>query len=145
MSAIPWQHGRRVPGVTAETWAYWESGADGELRIQYCGVCSVWQHPPGPVCRRCHGSVELAPRAVSGEGRIVSWTRNDQPWYPGQPVPFRVGYVELVEQPGLFIFAGLSGLDDAADPMYRRVRAGFQRQGAAWLPVFSACDERAAS
>ena len=40
-------------------------------------------------------------RAVSGLGRLHSYTVNHQRWYPGQEVPYVIGLVELIEQPAL--------------------------------------------
>ncbi len=38
---------------------------------------------------------------MSGHARLHSYTINHQRWYPGQEVPYVIGLVELVEQPGL--------------------------------------------
>jgi len=38
---------------------------------------------------------------VSGRARLHSFTVNHQAWFPGQEVPYVIGLVELVEQPGL--------------------------------------------
>ncbi|MCK8673200.1 zinc ribbon domain-containing protein [Rhodococcus sp. HM1] len=141
MTSTIWTHGRRVPGITPDTADYWTGGATGRLRIQHCSACEQWQHPPSPVCRRCRTATHLASDAVSGHGRVASWTTNEQPWFPGQPVPFRVGYVELVEQPGLYVFGGLIGGADIDDPTDKPVVTRFQQQGEAWLPVFEITDE----
>lgn len=136
MTEPVWNHGRRTPGVTVETEEYWHGGAKGELRIQFCSACENWQHPPSPVCRLCRSRNALETRPVSGRGRVASWTQNEQPWFPGQQVPFRVGYVELEEQPGLYVFGGITGSGDAEDPMGRAITTRFQQQGSVWLPVF---------
>lgn len=44
---------------------------------------------------------------VSGRARLFSFTVNHQPWFPGQEVPYVIGLVELVEQPGLRLTTNL--------------------------------------
>ncbi|WP_181383390.1 Zn-ribbon domain-containing OB-fold protein [Streptomyces sp. NWU339] len=141
MTSANWNHGRRVPGLTPDTEPYWTGGAVGELRIQHCAACSRWQHPPSPVCRSCRSASSLATPAVSGDGRVASWTLNEQAWYPEQPVPFRAGFVELVEQPGLFVFGGLTGAAHREDPTGLATVTRFQPRGSAWLPVFEIVEE----
>lgn len=38
---------------------------------------------------------------MSGRARLYSYTINHKAWFPGQPVPYVIGLVELVEQEGL--------------------------------------------
>ena len=38
---------------------------------------------------------------LSGRARLHSYTINHKAWFPGQPVPYVIGLVELIEQPGL--------------------------------------------
>jgi uncharacterized OB-fold protein len=45
--------------------------------------------------------------AVSGRARLHSYTINHQRWFPGQPVPYVIGLVELVEQPGLRLMTNI--------------------------------------
>ena len=39
----------------------------------------------------------LAPEAVSGRARVVSFTVNHQPWMPGPDLPYVVAIVEIVD------------------------------------------------
>jgi uncharacterized OB-fold protein len=57
-------------------------------------------HPSRPICPRCHGR-SLTVAQVSGRARLHSYTINHQAWFPGQPVPYVIGLVELEEQAGL--------------------------------------------
>lgn len=141
MTESNWPSGRRIPGVTQDTRGYWQSGEDGELRIQHCEDCGVWQHPPSPVCRDCFSPKSISFQPVSGRGHVSSWTLNYQPWFPGQKVPFHAGFIELVEQPGLYIFGGLLGAEEFIDITGREVTTGFHQQGDVWLPVFTLIDE----
>jgi hypothetical protein len=40
-----------------------------ELRLNRCGGCGTWHHPPRPVCPSCW-STEVVPTRVSGRGRV---------------------------------------------------------------------------
>lgn len=44
---------------------------------------------------------------MSGRARLHSFTVNHQRWYPGQEVPYVIGLVELVEQPGLRLMTNI--------------------------------------
>jgi uncharacterized OB-fold protein len=73
---------RLLPHLSDDNRFFWTSGAEGVLRILRCNACGFFVHPPGPVCRRCLSS-DLAPQAVSGRGRVESYTINYQQWIPG--------------------------------------------------------------
>ncbi|MFT4056889.1 MAG: OB-fold domain-containing protein [Novosphingobium sp.] len=123
---------RKLPKLEPETAFYWTSGEDGRLRIQRCGQCATYQHPPFPRCSTC-GSEAVAPEPVSGKGRLASYTVNHEAWMPGLAVPFVFGVVELAEQRGLYVFTNLAAKD---------VRIGmpltvsFERHDDVWLPMF---------
>jgi uncharacterized protein len=97
---------RSAPDITEESLAFWTSGADSLLMIARCQDCSLYIHPPVPVCRRCR-SLRVTPEAVSGAGTIYSFTVNYQQWSADPTAPFVVALVELVEQPGLRITTNL--------------------------------------
>jgi uncharacterized OB-fold protein len=44
---------------------------------------------------------------LSGRARVHSYTVNHKQWYPGQPVPYVIGLVELVEQSGLRLMTNI--------------------------------------
>src|SRR5439155_1582704 len=93
--------------------------------------CGFWLHPPGPVCRRCFERA-LTPTAVSGRGRVRTFTVNHQPWFPSLPVPYVLAIVELEEQPGLQFLTRL--VDCPADT----VRAGLARSAGGSAPPWPA-------
>lgn len=133
---------RKLPKLEPETEFFWTSGADGQLRIQRCGDCGVWQHPPLPRCASC-GSEQVAPQATSGKGRIASYTINYEPWVPGLKVPFVYSVVELDEQRELYVFTNvLAAIDAVSTGM--RVRVEFERHEDVWLPMFRPCEGHAA-
>ena len=133
---------RKLPKLEPETEFFWASGADGQLRIQRCGGCGVWQHPPLPRCASCGGE-RVAPQATSGKGRIASYTINYEPWVPGLDVPFVYGVVELDEQRELYVFTNvLAPIDSVSTGM--AVQVEFERHEDVWLPIFRPCEGDAA-
>lgn len=123
---------RKLPKLEPETAFYWTSGEDGGLRIQRCGQCAKYQHPPFPRCSTC-GSEAVAPEPVSGKGRLASYTVNHEAWMPGLPVPFVFGVVELAEQAGLYVFTNLAAGDLRIG---MPLTVGFERHDDVWLPMF---------
>ncbi|GBD24891.1 hypothetical protein HRbin30_00205 [bacterium HR30] len=91
---------RPLPAIEPATAAYWRACREGRLEFRFCPRCQWYIHPPRPVCPRCYSS-DLSFKAVSGKGRVYSFTVNHKPWFPGQEVPYVVALVELDEQPGL--------------------------------------------
>ena len=126
--------GRKLPELTPETAFFWTSGADGKLRIQRCGACGHWQHPPFPRCTTC-GSEDVAPQAVSGRGRIATFTINFEPWYPGLEVPFVYAAIELEEQAGLYVFSNVA-VPVAEARSGTVVSVYFEACEDVWLPLF---------
>ena len=124
-----------VPVVTPLDEHFWRGGAACRLLILRCDHCALWLHPPGPVCRRCF-STALTPTAVSGRGRVRTFTVNHQPWFNALPVPYVLAIVELPEQ------AGLQFLTRLVDCPTERARAGlavrvcFEAHGDVHLPLF---------
>src|SRR5581483_5813733 len=56
---------RPVPVPDDSTEGFWEAARRGVLALQHCPVCGSYQHPPQPICLRCHATaLEFAP--VSG-------------------------------------------------------------------------------
>ncbi|MYL97410.1 DNA-binding protein [Novosphingobium sp. FGD1] len=130
---------RKLPRLEPDTAFYWTCGADDVLRIQRCGDCGTWQHPPLPLCAQCR-SEAVAPETVSGKGRLASYTVNHEPWLPGLAVPFVFGVVELAEQPELYVFCNvLAAIGHVAVGMALTVE--FERHEDVWLPMFR--EERA--
>ena len=124
----------KLPLLEPETEFFWTSGADGVLRIQRCGDCGRWQHPPFPRCAKC-GSEDVAPQPVSGKGRVATYTINHEPWYPGLEVPFAFAAIELAEQAELYVFSNvLAPVDTVRIGMPMSVT--FEQREDVWLPMF---------
>ncbi len=129
------------PAPTRDEVEFWRSGADGRLRMQRCGACRKWQHPPNPVCFHCL-SRDLAFEPVSGYGSVYSFTINHQPWLPHLGDPYAVIVVELDEQPGLRFVSRLVDTDVADVRIGLRVRVVFEPLGEGlFAPLFTGVGE----
>lgn len=126
---------RVEPPLTARTAAFWASGADSILRIARCADCGRYQHPPRPVCPHCSGR-DIGPEAVSGRGRVWTWTINRYPWQPGMVPPYVLAEVELVEQAGLRLLTNVIDCDPDAVRIGSPVEVRFARSGPAYIPLF---------
>lgn len=126
---------RKLPALTPENTAFWQGGRNKKLLIHYCEDCARFFHPPQPACPSCIGG-NVAPRAVSGRGKIASFTVNCQAWTPDLKSPFVIAIVELEEQAGLRFLTNIVGTnpDDVAIDM--SVRVVFENIEDVWIPVF---------
>ena len=91
---------RPLPALEPHTEAFWRACHAGRLELTRCVPCGYFIHPSRPICPKCRGR-NLEKAVVSGRARLHSYTINHKAWFPGQPVPYAIGLVELVEQPGL--------------------------------------------
>ncbi len=97
---------RPIPALEPLTEAFWRACRAGRLEFTHCVPCDHLIHPARPICPRCRGR-SLDTVQVGGRARLYSYTVNHQAWYPGQPVPYVIGLVELVEQPGLRLMTNI--------------------------------------
>jgi len=132
---------RLLPQVTAENEHFWQGGREGELRFLRCDGCATFVHPPAPVCPDCLGRA-LTPGAVSGLGRVQTFTVNHQPWIPGFEPPYVIAIVELDEQPGLRLTTNIVGCAPEVVSIGMRVRVVFEERDAVWLPLFEPAEAR---
>lgn len=126
---------RKLPALTPENTPFWQGGAHGELRIYHCAACRRFFHPPAPVCPRCN-SLDVAPRPVSGRGKVMSFTVNHQAWTPELTQPYVVAIVELAEQPGLRFVTNIVGCPPGEVAIDMPVRVRFEQVEDVWLPLF---------
>jgi hypothetical protein len=87
---------RPIPVPDAVTRPFWEALRQGELRLPLCPSCRIVLYPPPPACPKCLGA-ELEWRALSGRGRLTSWTDISLDVLPGVTPPFTIAAVELLE------------------------------------------------
>jgi uncharacterized OB-fold protein len=77
---------------------FWDFVAARALHLQRCGDCRQMWYPPGPACPRC-----LSPSwewtAVSGSGRLLSWTTFHRQYFPTLPTPYTIVAAALAEGP----------------------------------------------
>ena len=126
---------RLLPQVTPENEHFWRGGADGELRFRRCRACGHYIHPPAPICPECLGK-DLAVEAVSGRGRVLTFTVNYQPWLPFFPPPYVVAIVEIEEQPGLRLTTNLVNCAAEDVVIGMPVRVVFEKCKDVYVPLF---------
>tara|TARA_R110002110_G_C13470525_1_gene720980 strand:- start:99445 stop:99843 length:399 start_codon:yes stop_codon:yes gene_type:complete len=128
---------RKLPALSVESSAFWQSGGSGHLMIHYCEDCARYFHPPGPVCPRCIGS-RIAPRKVSGKGTVATYTINHQRWDADMEVPFVIAMVELDEQADLRFVSNIINCAPEIVHIGMPVKVNFLQQEDIWLPLFEA-------
>jgi uncharacterized OB-fold protein len=127
---------RVLPQVTPENEHYWKGGARGALTFLRCGDCRTYVHPPSPVCPDCL-SKQLAPAAVSGRARLLTWTVNHHPWIPGFEPPYVIAIVEIEEQRGLRVTTNLVNCTPEELRLDLPVKVLFEeREDGVFLPLF---------
>jgi len=77
---------------------FWESAQAGELRMQCCSACSTYRYPPGACCPNCL-SIQAEWKAISGKGKVLSWTTIHRQYLEAYPAPYSVVVVQLDEGP----------------------------------------------
>jgi uncharacterized OB-fold protein len=86
--------------------SFYEGWLDHELRLNRCGDCGRWHHPPKPMCPFCW-SWDVAPSSVSGRGTVylLMYLHQGPPaiGVDDAPSPYPIAVVELEEEPGLRI------------------------------------------
>jgi len=130
---------RTLPLPSKETEAFWTGGAQAKLNILRCQSCANYIHPPRPICPKCF-SKDVATEAVSGHGKIVSFTINYQAWLPNMPVPFVIAIVELKEQQGLRLTTNIIDISPDDVRIEQAVDAVFEKHEDIWLPMFRPAD-----
>jgi len=130
----------RLPGlrVDHDNKGFYRGWLRRELRLNRCGACATWHHPPRPVCPACW-STDVVPTRISGGGRVHLLIRLHQgPAAAG--VSYEGGWpvatVELDEQPGLRFTGGVidAGPEDLA--IGKRVELAWIERGGEPYPVF---------
>ncbi len=125
-----------IPEYGAE--AYWDACNDEQLVMQKCGQCQKFRWHPAPLCTHC-GAEEFSWEAISGRGKIYSWTVITHPIHPVavERVPYIVVEVELEEQQGLRMLSNLIACEPAHVTFDQTVELAFiQHPNGQKLPVF---------
>jgi uncharacterized OB-fold protein len=124
-----------IPQLTEDNRFFWTAGRDGELRIARCSHCGYWIHPPSPRCPQCL-SDDVSPTAVSGRGRVYTYTVNERAWSPGLEVPYIIAIVELEEQAGLRMMTNIVRCQPDEVVIDMPVQVTFEDRGEVSVPVF---------
>ncbi len=123
-----------LPPATDLSQPFREGCRSGELRLQYCGACDRHQFYPRIICSGCGGD-ELEWRAVSGRGRIASYTVVRRAISRAYEAPYVVALVELEEGPRMM--SAIVGAEPEAVSVGAPVAVRFADWGADHvLPVF---------
>ena len=125
---------RVLPRLDAANSFFWTSGAQGALRFLRCQECRSYVHPPAPVCPYCVGGT-LAPEAVSGRGRLHSWTVNHQQWIPGSD-RYVVGLVTIAEQDDVRLMTNVVDCPEDRLAIGMALEVVFEQHEDVWLPLF---------
>ena len=126
---------RILPQVTDRNEHFWRGGAEGELRFLRCQSCATYIHPPSPICPECLGK-DLAPEAVSGRARVLTYTINHQPWIPGFEPPYAIAIVEVEEQSGLRLTTNIVNCAPEDVKIGMQVRVVFEQCEDVHVPLF---------
>jgi len=125
---------RLLPRLGDDNAFFWTSGADGLLRFLRCNACGFLIHPPGPVCPRCL-SRDLAPHAVSGRGRVETFSVNYQQWIPGSD-PYIIAWVSIDEQPDVRLTTNLVDVEPDDVQVGMAVEVTFEHNDDVYIPLF---------
>jgi uncharacterized OB-fold protein len=126
---------RVQPPATEIARPYWEGCRAGELRVQRCEQCARFQFYPRVVCSHC-GAQSLAWQAVSGRGRVASFTVVRRGISPAYQAPYVVALIDLEE--GVRLMSNVVGCDPDQVSVGDAVAVRFESWGAEHvLPVFA--------
>jgi len=126
---------RTLPVIDRDNEAFWTWGRGGKLAIHRCGDCEYYVHPPAPFCPRCEGR-NVAPQAVSGRGRVATFTINHKAWVPELPEQYILALVAIDEQDDVRIASNI--VDCAAENITfdMPVEVLFEPVEDLWIPLF---------
>jgi uncharacterized OB-fold protein len=127
---------RQLPGLDQDNRPFWTGGASGELMILRCSRCARYIHPPLPHCGHCQ-TPDPVPVAVSGRGKVKSFTINHQAWVPGMQTPFVIAAIELDEQAELYVLSNVTGCAVEAVYSGMPVKVWFEQHGEIFVPLFA--------
>lgn len=125
-----------APEITPENAHFWTSGAHGRLCFLHCAHCDHVVHPPAPICPLCRRA-ELAPKDVSGQARVATFTINHHQWHPAFPPPYVIAIVEIDDAPYVRLTTRIVDCAPSAVYFGMPVRVTFEPCGPAWLPLFT--------
>lgn len=126
---------RPLPALDRDNTAFWTGGKDGLLMINRCGDCQYYVHPPVRFCPKCE-SRDVEPRAVSGRGRVYTFTVNYKQWLPGLPENYVLALVAIDEQGDVLIPCNIVNCKVEDVQFDMPVKVLFERYEDVWVPLF---------
>lgn len=93
---------RVLPVADEMSAPYWQACARHELKLPRCSQCGRLSLPPDIVCPHCRSAEPgWTWQAVSGRGKIRTWTVVRHSFLQGFDLPFVLADVELDDDPGV--------------------------------------------
>ncbi|HET9629175.1 MAG TPA: OB-fold domain-containing protein [Novosphingobium sp.] len=126
---------RPLPAVTDDDRAFWTGGAQGTLMINRCRDCRAYVHPPVPFCPACE-SRDVVPEAVSGRGRVATYSVNYRQWSPDMEVPYVLALVELEEDAAVRLPTNIVGIEPERVAIGLPVEVTFEQAEDLFIPLF---------
>ncbi|MCB1615155.1 MAG: OB-fold domain-containing protein [Pseudomonadales bacterium] len=83
-----------APMVDKYSLPWWQACAENRMTAQRCKSCNHAQLPPAPLCSECRGN-DFELTALSGKGRLYTYTAVHQPVSMEQTLPFIIAVIEL--------------------------------------------------
>lgn len=120
-------HARPVPVPDEISGDYWAAAARHILKLARCARCGEFSHPPDLICSHCHSpdpAFEFV--AVSGRGKVRTWTIVRTSFLIGFDVPFMLVDVQLDEQPSVRLIGRLLDGPDTSVRVGDRVAVDFE-------------------
>lgn len=97
----------------------------GQLLVQRCSACGTLRSLPAPACCNC-GFLGWEEFALSGKGKIFSYTVHYHPPIPGFQSPHPVALVDMEE--GVRLIGAMDGTDPGDMAVGRDVRIEYVRR-----------------
>ena len=118
---------RVLPVADEMSAPYWQACSQHELKLPRCSQCGRFSLPPEIVCPNCKCTEPgWTWQAVSGRGRIRTWTIVRHSFLQGFDLPFVLADVELDDDPGVRMVGRLLDGPDAALALGDRVEVAFE-------------------
>jgi len=127
---------RSLPALDFDNRPYWTGGEHGQLLIQRCQRCSQYIHPPTSFCPACE-SRDTAYEAVSGRGRVVTFSVNYRQWVPGLPDRYVIALVAIDEQDDVRLATNIVDCDPDDVDFDMPVQVKFEQNEDMWVPLFA--------
>lgn len=124
----------RNPAFAPPDTPFWQACRAGRLEAAQCRACGHVFLPPGPVCPRCW-SDDLGARALSGTGRVATFTVYRQSYHRDFPAPYVLALIALAEGPRMI--SNIIGCAPEAVHVGMAVAVRFVPRGDLVLPLFA--------